>query len=86
MLPASRHSEGDQMTNETIRTKFEYVDDDEPEDPIGMLRDTIERLIEEFGEMDEAELKVAYGELGLELYRELMNARNDSLNHEAGRL
>ncbi len=63
------------MTNETIRTRYEYVDDDEPDDPIGMLRDTIERLIEEYGEMDESSVEEAYGQRGVELYRELMNAR-----------
>lgn len=45
-MPASPHSEGNQMTSETVRTKFEYVDDDEPDDPIGMLRDTIERVMD----------------------------------------
>ncbi len=64
------------MTNETIRTKFEYVDDDEPEDPIGMLRDTIADLIEKKSDDPniEAFIRLGYGELGVELYRELKNA------------
>lgn len=75
-MSASRHSEGNQMTNETIRTKFEYVDDDEPEDPIGMLRDTIADLIEKKSDDPniEAFIRLGYGELGVELYRELKNA------------
>ncbi|TXT26969.1 MAG: hypothetical protein FD131_3965 [Rhodocyclaceae bacterium] len=64
------------MTNETVRTKFEYVDDDEPEDADALLRGTIKLLFDEYGEMDEDELAVAYGARGVELYRELKNAGN----------
>jgi len=71
-MPASLHSEGNQMTNETVRTKFEYVDDDEPEDPIGMLRDTIKRVMDR--DVSEEMIESAYGAEGVKLYWELKNA------------
>lgn len=62
------------MTNETIRTKFEYVDDDEPEDLRGHMRGTIERAME--SEHSEEMIKRFYGDLGLEIYRELKATGN----------
>lgn len=61
------------MTNETVRTKFEYVDDDEPDDPIGMLRVTIERVMDT---MPVDTIESAYGADGVKIYRELKAAGN----------
>jgi len=60
------------MTNETIGAKYEYVDDDEPDDPIGMLRDTIERVMDR---MPLDLIESAYGAEGVKIYWELKNAR-----------